>query len=95
MKAGINPINTMKGTRPCKHGIRQTPGMPHWSEESNAKRPRVKVTAAAPEPKIIEAKVSVVPHHQDTRYSVEQLPAGYVSGLDPAQCRGWAKAVAR
>lgn len=38
-------------------------------------------------------KVTKAPPLPDHRYAVE-LPAGYVSTLDPGECRPWAKAVA-
>ena len=35
-----------------------------------------------------------LPCGQDHRYTVRELPAGYVSGLDPRECRPWARSVA-
>lgn len=37
-------------------------------------------------------KRTVGPSNLDLRYTVARLPDGYVSELDPAECREWAKA---
>ena len=85
--------NDMKGTAPDRLGIRPTPGMPHWSKEANDKRHR-KAVSVAPAPSAPRApRLTVGPCCKDTRYTVNRLPDGYVSKLDPAECRPWAAAV--
>ena len=42
-----------------------------------------------------QTRREVVPSEGDFRFTVRALPEGYVSQLDPNECRGWAKAVAK
>jgi hypothetical protein len=66
---------------------------PAWSEEVNARRPggaaRWECGAVVP------GTVQVVqgPSGQDLRYTVHALPPGYISPLDPKDCRPWARVV--
>jgi hypothetical protein len=39
-------------------------------------------------------KLTVCPSGADQRYTVRELPKGYVSGLDPTEARPWARAAA-
>jgi len=39
-------------------------------------------------------KLTVCPSGADQRYTVRELPPGYVSGLDARECRAWASAAA-
>jgi hypothetical protein len=38
--------------------------------------------------------LTVCPSGADQRYTVRELPKGYVSGLDPTEARPWARAAA-
>lgn len=42
-----------------------------------------------------KTRVTVCESRQDFRYTVQQLPPGYVSALDPGQARPWAQAAAQ
>lgn len=82
-----NSMGAMKGKRLDSTGIRETPGMPHWSAQSNAKRGR---PAAQPTPTAPPPTAQTVEAGKDYRYTVKELPAGYQSALNPADCRPWA-----
>ena len=88
----MNEAN-MKGGKLDKLGIRPTPGMPHWSKEANDKRHRKAVSVAPSEERPAAPRVTVCPSCKDQRYTVKSLPDGYVSQLDPGDCRPWAAAV--
>lgn len=103
MTSAIDNVMRLKRGPIDKRGMRVTPGMPHWSEESNAKKPMLvaapkshkalRLDPAMPARKS-RVKPTVIPCGVDHRFTVHELPAGYVSQLDPAQCREWAKVVA-
>ena len=104
MTSAIDTVMRLKRGPIDKRGMRVTPGMPHWSEESNAKKPTLlavppkskkalRLDAAQPVQRC-RVKPTIYPAGMDHRFTVTELPAGYRSQLDPAQCREWAKVVA-
>ena len=69
-------------------GLAVTPGLPHWSEEINARR--LQLLAAEPKKAKTQAKVTQCPVGYDHRFTVR--PGDPVPSIvDPSDCRPWAK----
>ena len=70
-----------------RSGVAVTPGMPHWCEAVNARRPQL---MAAEPPKRTAPKVTLCPAGMDHRYTV--APGDPVpSAVNAAECREWAR----